>query len=229
MNPKTLYLISYGMYLVSSRTQDRLNGQIANTVFQITSEPKTIGISINRENLTHQFITESRLFNLSILEQDTPLPFIGTFGFKSGRDTDKFAGVNYRKSENGAPIVLDHALGYLECRVISQLEVGTHTLFVGEVTGGEILKEGEPLTYAYYHAVKQGKSPKTAPTYQKPETVKEEKPMKKYECSVCGYIYDPEKGDPDGGIKPGTPFEEIPEDWVCPVCGVGKSEFVEVK
>jgi len=227
MNQQVLYLISYGMYIVSSKKQNLLNGQIANTVFQITSDPKTIGISINRENLTHEFISQSKVFTLSILEQETPMPFIGTFGFKSGRDTDKFASTQYRLGENGAPIIMENALGYLECEVINQLEAGTHTLFVGKVTQGEILKEGIPLTYEYYHAVKQGKSPKTAPTYIKEQ--KEETTMKKYVCTVCGYIYDPEKGDPDGGIKPGTSFEAIPEDWVCPVCGVAKSEFVEVK
>ena len=90
----------------------------------------------------------------------------------------------------------------------------------------EVLREGEPMTYAYYHQVKRGTTPKTAPSYI--EEKKEAKPkMAKYECTVCGYIYDPELGDPDGGVKPGTPFEEIPDDWVCPLCGAQKSDFTK--
>ncbi len=101
--------------------------------------------------------------------------------------------------------------------------MGTHTIFVGELIGADVIKEGEPMTYAYYHQVKRGTTPKTAPSYVKEK--KEVAEVPKYKCTVCGYIYDPELGDPDGGIKPGTPFEEIPDDWVCPVCGAAKDEF----
>jgi flavin reductase (DIM6/NTAB) family NADH-FMN oxidoreductase RutF/rubredoxin len=224
MNPKALYGCSYGLYVIGSRKGDRTNGQIANTVFQITSQPPTIAVSINKQNLTHEFITESKVFTASILSRDTPLSFIGHFGFKSGRDVDKLKDINYRLGETNAPIVLDHTIAYLEARVISQLDVGTHTIFIGELVGADILKEGEPMTYAYYQQVKKGTTPKTAPSYieERKETVTK---MAKYKCTVCGYIYDPEAGDPDGGIKPGTPFEKIPDDWVCPVCGASKDQF----
>ncbi|MEW6686025.1 MAG: flavin reductase family protein [Candidatus Edwardsbacteria bacterium] len=96
MNPKTLYKISYGFYVVSSKTGEKLNGQIANTVFQITAEPPTIAVSINKQNLTHQYIQESKVFTVSILLKETPMKFIGNFGFKSGRELDKFKGVNYK-------------------------------------------------------------------------------------------------------------------------------------
>ncbi len=224
MNVKALYKLGYGLYVVSSRKGDRFNGQIANTVIQITSEPPTIAVSINKENLTHDFIEESGVFTASILSQDTPLSFIGHFGFKSGRDTDKFKDANYKIGETQAPIVTDHTLAYLEARVIQELDVGTHTIFVGELVGADVLKEGEPMTYAYYHQVKRGTTPKTAPSYIEKEKETEPK-MAKYECTVCGYIYDPELGDSDGGIAPGTPFEELPDDWECPVCGAAKSEF----
>jgi flavin reductase (DIM6/NTAB) family NADH-FMN oxidoreductase RutF/rubredoxin len=223
---KTLYQLSYGLYVVTSVRGDKLNGQIANTLFQITSEPPTIAVSINKQNLTHEFIHDSRVFAVSILSQDTPLSFIGNFGFKSGRDIDKFAQVNYKIGKTGAPIVLDHALGYLEAKVINEVDVGTHTIFTGDLIEAETLKSGEPMTYAYYHEVKRGTAPKTAPTYRKEE--KEVKKAAKYRCTVCGYIYDPEKGDPDGGIAPGTPFEEIPNDWVCPVCGASKEQFEKI-
>jgi rubredoxin len=97
---------------------------------------------------------------------------------------------------------------------------------MGEVTEGELLDDGEPMTYAYYHEVRRGTTPETAPTYIKTITEKkEEGKMKKYKCTVCGYIYDPDKGDTDGGIAPGTPFEDLPDDWTCPVCGASKDQF----
>jgi len=226
MDIKTLYQLSYGMYVVASVKGGKLNGQISNTVFQIASEPPTVAVSINKKNLTHEFIRQSHVFAASILSQDTPLSFIGNFGFKSGREVDKFAGVNYKVGKTGAPVVLDNALGYLELKVINELDAGTHTIFVGELVEAETLKGGEPMTYAYYHVVKRGTAPKTAPTY-----IEEKKVVKlaKYQCTVCGYIYDPEKGDPDGGIAPGTPFEEIPDDWVCPVCGAEKDRFEKIE
>ncbi len=228
MNLKALYKLGYGLYVVSSRKGDRLNGQIANTVFQITSEPPTIAVSINKNNLTHEFIKDSGVFTASILSQDTPLSFIGHFGFKSGRDIDKFEGINYQTGETEAPVVTDNTLAYLEARVIQEADVRTHTIFIAELVGAEVLKEGEPMTYAYYHQVKRGSTPKSAPSYVAQEKVEAVK-TPKYRCTVCGYIYDPELGDPDGGIAPGTPFEQIPDDWVCPVCGVAKNEFERIE
>ena len=228
MNFKALHKIGYGLYVVSSRKGDKLNGQIANTVFQVTSEPPTIAVSINKNNLTHQFIKESRVFTASVLSQDTPLSFIGHFGFKSGRDIDKFEGIKYKIGETQAPVVIDNAVAYLEVKVTQALDVVTHTIFIGELVNAEVLSEEECMTYAHYHLVKGGVTPKTAPSYINEE--KEAKPkMAKYKCTVCGYIYDPELGDPDGSIKPGTPFEEIPDDWVCPVCGAAKSEFEKIE
>ena len=223
MNLKALYKLGYGLYVVCSRKGDKLNGQIANTVFQITSEPPTIAVSINKDNLTHELIKESKVLTVSVISQDTPLSFIGHFGFKSGRDIDKLEAISYKTGETQAPVVTENALAYLEARVIQEVDVGTHTIFIGELVGADVLREGEPMTYAYYHQVKRGTTPKTAPSYieEKKEVLK----MTKYRCTVCGWVYDPELGDPDGGIKPGTPFEEIPDDWVCPVCGAAKSDF----
>ena len=233
MNPKALYKLSYGVYVVTSKKDNRINGQIANTVFQVTPEPPTVAVSINKNNLTHEFIKESRVFAVSILCEDTPLTFIGRFGFKSGRDTDKFEGINHKIGETGVPIVLDNAVSYLEARVTKEMDVGTHTIFVGEVVNADVISDEVCMTYNYYHQIKGGKTPKAAATYLDEKKV-EEKPkeavnkMAKYRCTVCGYIYEPEKGDPDGGIKPGTPFEDIPGDWVCPVCGAAKDQFEKV-
>ncbi len=231
MNLQALHKLSYGLYVVCSRKGERLNGQIANTVFQITSEPPTIAVSINKTNLTHEFIKESKVFTASILRRDTPLSFIGHFGFKSGRDIDKLEGIGYKTGKTQAPVVTDNAVAYLEAQVTQELDVGTHTIFIGEVIDAEVISEEEVMTYAYYHEVKRGGTPKTAPSYIGEE--KEEKAVvpgaPKYKCTVCNYIYDPELGDPDGGIKPGTPFEELPDDWVCPVCGAGKSDFERIE
>jgi len=228
MNLKALHKLGYGLYVVCSKKGDNFNGQIANTVFQVCSEPPTIAVAINKQNLTSSFMSESKVFTVSILSQDTPLSFIGSFGFRSGRDVDKFQAVDYKVGRTGAPIVLDNALAYLEAEVIDQMDIGTHTMFIGEVVAADVLKEGEPMTYAYYHQVKRGSTPKTAPLYieDKKEAVSK---MAEYRCTVCGYIYDPEKGDPEGNIKPGTPFEKLPDSWVCPVCGASKDQFEKVE
>jgi rubredoxin/flavin reductase (DIM6/NTAB) family NADH-FMN oxidoreductase RutF len=231
MNSSALHKLGYGLYIISSGDGDKLNGQIANVVFQTTAEPPTIAVCINKQNLTHEYIQQSRAFSVSILTKETPMPFIGRFGFRCGRDFDKFKDTVYIKSKRGTPIVTENAVGYLECQVIDSIDLGTHVLFVGSLVTAESLTNDETMTYDYYHKVKGGRSPKTAPTYtddrsksQNEEVTK----MEKYKCTVCGYIYDPKNGDPDSGIKPGTPFQEIPDDWVCPVCGVGKDQFERI-
>jgi len=223
VNPNALYKLGYGVYIIGSKDGNKLNGQIANTVFQVTSEPITVAVSINKNNLTHEFITKSKVFTVSVLCQDTPLSFIGRFGFKSGRDINKLEGINYRIGETGAPVIIENAVSYLEAKVVKDMDVGTHTIFIGEVMAGDVISEKTCMTYEYYHQVKRGTTPKTAPSYVEEKKVAVE--MAKYKCLVCGYIYDPDKGDPDGGIKPGTPFEKLPDTWICPVCGAGKGEF----
>lgn len=226
MNMKAVQKLCYGVYIISSKKEDKLNGQIANTAFQITSEPATVAISINKQNLTHEYIEASRVFTVSILSKEAPMTLIGNFGFKSGRDTDKFKDIQYRTGITGAPIVLDHTVGFMECEVLSSTDVGTHTIFIGKVVECDVVSDAEPMTYAYYHQVKGGKSPKTAPTYVKEETeTKKTESSGKYVCKVCGYVYDPAKGDHDGGIIPGTPFDALPDTWVCPICNAPKSEF----
>lgn len=166
MDTKALYKLSYGMFVVCSKKGDKFNGQIANTVFQITSEPPTLAISINRNNLTHSYITESKVFTASVLGSNTSLPFIGSFGFRSGRDVNKLEKVNYKIGKTGVPIIMDNTVAYIEARVVKQLDVGTHTIFVGELADAEILNEkGEAMTYAYYQQVKRGTTPPAAPTF----------------------------------------------------------------
>ncbi len=169
MDNKALYKLGYGMYVIGSHKGDKLNAQIANTVFQITSEPPTVAVSINKQNLTWEYIQASKVFTASILHENTPLRYIGNFGFKSGRDADKLAGTNYKIGQTGAPVLLDHAAAYLEAEVIQEADVGTHTVFIGKIVAAEVLNEDKCLTYEHYHEVKRGTTPKTAPSYI-PET-----------------------------------------------------------
>lgn len=165
MDTKTFFLINYGVYIISSKKEEKLNGMVATTVCQVTSEPVMVTVAINKQNLTHEFIEHSKSFCISILEKDTGLNFIGRFGFRSGRDFDKFGGINYKTGTTGSPIVLDNSTGYIEAETINSVDVGTHTIFIGKVIDAQILNQNDPLTYAYYHEIKGGKSPKAAPTY----------------------------------------------------------------
>ena len=235
MNHVALQRCSYGVYVVSTQFEGKLNGQIANAVCQITSDPPTVLVSLNRSNLTHELVTKSRVFSISILSEEAPMQLIGRFGFKSGRDTDKFEGISYKTGTTSSPIVLEHTTSYMDCELVSSIDVGTHTVFVGRVVDAEVVGEGRPMTYAYYHQIKGGKSPKTAPTYiaeplqEKTIEKKEEKTMASYRCLICGYVYDPAEGDSNAGIPAGTAFEDLPDSWVCPVCGAPKSEFEKVE
>jgi flavin reductase (DIM6/NTAB) family NADH-FMN oxidoreductase RutF/rubredoxin len=226
MNKAAFRQLSYGLYVITSGEAGKFNGQIANAVFQVTSDPPTIAVSINKENYTHELIKRSRKFTLSIITEAAPMTFIGNFGFKSGRDIDKLQNVKTKMGATGVPVVLDYTAGYLEAELINELECGSHTIFIGRVVDADIVSSEEPMSYVYYHKVKGGKSPKNAPTYIKEEAaVKQTAPAERYVCTVCGYVYDSTVGDPDGGIAPGTRFEDIPDSWVCPVCGAAKAQF----
>jgi flavin reductase (DIM6/NTAB) family NADH-FMN oxidoreductase RutF len=168
MNTFAFRKISYGLYVVTSGKEGKYNGQIANTVFQVTSEPPTLAVSINKQNFTHEHIRESRKFTASILSEAAPMTMIGRFGFKCGRDINKFEGTGVRTGKTGLPIVTDHAVAFVEAEVVGEMDCGTHTIFLGRVVECDILDaQAEPMTYAYYHKVKGGKAPKTAPTYLK--------------------------------------------------------------
>ena len=226
---ESLFNLSYGMCIVSSKKGGKFNGCIVNTVFQLTPEPPMVAVSINRESLTREYIARSKVFAVSILGEGTALEFIGGFGFRSGRDIDKFEQVRYRIGQTGVPIVLDNAVAFLEAKVTQSINIVTHTLFIAKIVACETIHDKEPMTYSYYRDIKHGRTPKTAATYieaqSKPRRTKGVADMKKYKCLMCGYVYDPEVGDPDNGIEAGTAFEDLPEDWVCPECGAGKDEF----
>ncbi|MCS7102741.1 MAG: flavin reductase family protein [Candidatus Korarchaeum sp.] len=167
MNTRALRKISYGVYIVSSRIGDRINGQVANTVFQVTSEPPKLAVCINKENFTHECVLSQGAFSVSVLRKETPMTLIGRFGFMSGRNFNKFDGISYKLGKTGVPIVLEESVAYLEAVVTASLDLGTHTLFVGELVDAEVLSDDEVMTYEFYHKVKKGVSPEKAPTYIK--------------------------------------------------------------
>jgi len=163
---KAVWDLSYGLYIVTATDGEKHNGQIVNVAFQATNTPSQIGICISKENLTHEYLLKTGVFALSILEKGTPMIFIGPWGFKSGRTVDKFQGVGYKMGSTGIRLITDNTLSVIEAKIKSTLDVGTHTIFVGEIVNSEVLKEGEALTYEYYQKDKKGKAPKTAPTYK---------------------------------------------------------------
>jgi ferric-chelate reductase [NAD(P)H] len=166
LNMKALHQLSYGLYIVTSHLDGKPNGQIANTFFQATAQPPRLAACLNKENLTHEYVMKSGVFGVSILDQETPFPFIGGFGFKSGKDVNKFEKVAYITGVTGVPIVTDNAVSYLELKVVGTMDAGSHTLFLGDLVNCQVLKEGTPLTYKYYYEVIKGKTPEKATTYQ---------------------------------------------------------------
>jgi flavin reductase (DIM6/NTAB) family NADH-FMN oxidoreductase RutF/rubredoxin len=227
METNALHHLSYGMYVVASNKDNLLNAQISNCVFQITSEPVTMAVSISKQNLTHEYIESSGRFSVSVLAEDTPLTFIGWFGFHSGRTEKKFNDASFKLLPSGCPVVMENAISYLEFKVVKKLDCNTHTLFLGEIVSSQILRNAPPMTYAYYRDIKKGSTPQSAPTF-----IREQAPatklgpvQQKYRCAICNYIYDPAAGDSDHKIPKGVAFASLPESWVCPVCAADKSQF----
>lgn len=211
MNQSAFHKLSYGVYVVSTWDNGRPTGCTANSAMQITSSPATIAVSINHNNYTNKCISETGKFAISILAEDSDPSIIGTFGFKTGKEGDKFSEVKY-SVEDHMPIVSD-SCAYIVCDVIDKMETATHTVFLGEVKGAEVLGNRDAMTYAYYHKVIKGKSPKNAPTYIPEEDEKKPEGGKRFKCEVCGYIYE---------------GEELPADYKCPVCGMGADRFAEI-
>ena len=164
VDPKALFTFSYGLYIVGTNWEDKLNGQIANAVMQLTAEPIYIAACLNKANYTTELLMQSKKFSVSVLAEDVPLPFIGIFGFHGGREYDKYSKCAYKMTELGLPIVTEYTVAAVEAQVIDVVEIHTHRLFIGEVKSASVLSEANPLTYADYHKLKRGKSPAGAPT-----------------------------------------------------------------
>ena len=159
-----LNVLTYGLYVVTARDGDRRNGCVVNTVVQVAGAPCQVSVSVSKANLTHEMMMKTGQFGVAVLEKDTPMPFIGTFGFHSGRDYDKFAHAQYRDGLTGCPMLTEHTLAVIEAKVRTAVDCGSHTTFIADVVASELVRIGEPLTYAYYHQVKGGRTGKNAPT-----------------------------------------------------------------
>ncbi|MDR1618927.1 MAG: flavin reductase [Treponema sp.] len=201
--------LSYGLFIVGTKDGERPTGCTVNSVIQVTSDPVLISVCVNHDNYTNKCIRDSGGFSVSILSEEAGGELIGLFGFRSGRDTDKFASIPYDKTGKGFPVLRLGICGWLECSLESSAELPTHTMFIGRLTGAKTAV-GNPMTYAYYHRVIKGKTPAKAPTFEKPlEGL--------WACPVCGYQYDGAAG----------PFEDLPGEWTCPICGMPKSSFTK--
>ncbi len=247
MNTKAFHKLSYGLYIIASEHEGEKAGYIGNTVFQVTSTPPQIAISCHKNNFTMGVIQKSNLFSISVLKQDLDISIIRNFGYQSGKDIDKFKNIDSKKFSTGVPLVANASVAWFECEVVQKIDVGSHILFIGEIKDSGLFSEEPVLTYAYYRETYKMLAPKNAPTYLKnasPEETKTKEPAESgsadpekmksseetnkksaYTCSVCGYTYHPEEGDPSSGIPPGTPFADLPEDYRCPVCNAGKELF----
>ena len=219
MNPTILRNISYGLYAIGVHDGTKPSACIVNTVFQITSNPAQIALSMNRNNYSHSCIEKNGLFTVSVLSEETAGTVIGALGFSSGRDSDKLQSVSYKMLAEGLPVIKEDCCCWMLCKVVDQIETSTHTVYIAEVIGGSEKTHGTPMTYAYYHQVIKGSAPKNAPTYQPPVKDTNVLEGEKFICTVCGYHY----------VATTVPFEDLPDDWVCPICGMRKSAFQRVK
>lgn len=231
INIESFFKVSYGLYLVAAKHGEAKSGYVANTVFQVTSQPPKFGISCNKDNFTTDIIKKSGAFGFSVLGENASTGLIGDFGYRSTRETDKFRGVNYFIGETGSPIVTDSCVAWFECKVTETLDLGSHMVFIGEVIAADLVKsDAKSLTYNYYREVMKGFSPKNAPTFVDKAMIHDENSAKNainelWQCQLCHFTYESEKGDPISGIEAGTAFNDLPDDWTCPICGADKSMF----
>jgi flavin reductase (DIM6/NTAB) family NADH-FMN oxidoreductase RutF len=198
---KVLRNFSYGLFVLTARDGDKDNGCIINTAIQAASEPLRISIAVNKANYTHDMVVKTGRFNLTFLSEKAEFSTFRRYGFQSGRDTEKMTGITFGRAENGVAYITEGANAYLSCSVVQTIDLGSHTLFIAEVTGGEVLSKDPSVTYAYYfaHIKPQKEAPNTA-----------ESPKKGWICTICGYIYE---------------GEDLPADFVCPICKHPASDF----
>lgn len=210
MDSAAFFKIGYGLYVVTSKDGVKDNGMICNTIVQVTSSPARIALTINKQNFSHDTIKKTGLCNINILDESSPFSTFQRFGFKSGRDSDKFEGFEFSRGENGLAILTSGVNAIFELKVSSYLDLGTHGMFICDVTAAKSVGDKPTMTYAYYQA-----NVKPKPFAQASKASHEKK---KWVCKICGYVYDPEE---NGGVA----FEDLPSDWVCPWCKHPTSDF----
>ncbi|GAT64331.1 flavin reductase [Paludibacter jiangxiensis] len=218
INFDALFKISYGLYVVCSGNKEHGNGFICNTVMQVTADPVQLAVCCNKNNYTAEFIAHSGVLSISVLPENVSSELIGTFGYQSGRDKDKLQGFDVSYGIDNVPVLLSETVATIEGKVKQTIDVGTHLIYICEIIEATLLSNSNPITYDYYRKIKKGVSPKNAPTYvDETKQHTDETTSEKYRCLICGYIYDNAEND--------TPFEQLPEDWECPVCRAAKAMF----
>ncbi len=193
-----MFKLSYGLFVVTARDGDKDNGCITNTVQQVTATPNRISLAVNKANFTHDMIFKTAVFNVSIISETADFELFKHFGFASGRNIDKFADYNgYERAANGVTYVTNGVNSVLCAKVVQTIDLGTHTLFIADITEEKILNDNASATYAYYFE------------HIKPKP--EAKPkIKGWVCKICGYVYE---------------GEELPADFICPICLHPASDF----
>lgn len=203
VEPNALFKLSYGLFVLTAKDGGKDNGCIINTVTQLTDTPKRITIAVNKANYTHDMIQKTGVFNVSVLSEDVPFKIFQQFGFQSGRDADKFAGMaTQTRSANGLRYLSEYTNAFISAKVISAEDYGTHTLFVADITEAKVLSAEPSVTYAYYF---EHIKPKPQPTAEA---------KKGWVCKICGYVYE---------------GEDLPADFICPLCKHGAEDFEPLK
>ena len=217
MNISTFYDMTYGMFILGTVKDGKHTGCTVNSVVQISSEPPLLSVSVHHDNYTNSVLKETRLASVNILAQSASIDVIGTFGFQSGKTTDKFENIPFIATADDLPVLEEGICGWFECKVRDTIELPSSTLFILEVFEAERLGDHvSPMTYAYYQMVMRGGVPKNAPGHTLPEEECGAPAGPQYVCSICGYTYDNSSG----------PFEFLPPDWRCPECKAQKPSFI---
>ena len=200
IDKSSLFKIAYGLYVITMNDGSRDNGMICNAVMQVTNEPLQVAVAINKANYSHEVIQKSGLMNVNVLSKAAPFSVFQNFGFRSGRDNDKFADVPFTRSANGLPVLSHDCNAFYSLKVESYIDLGTHGMFICDVTEARVISNAPSMTYAFYHA------------HVKPRPQTEGK--KGFVCKICGYVYE---------------GETLPDDFICPLCKHGAADFEPIQ
>ena len=202
VEPNAMFKLSYGLFVLTAKDGDVDNGCIINTASQLTDNPKRITIAVNKANYTHDLILKTGMFNVSVLTQDAPFDIFKYYGFQTGREVNKFPGSGFPRSKNGLIFITGCTNAFISGKVVEAHDYGTHTLFVADVTEAQVLSSAPSVTYAYYF------------DHIKPKPPKPDKKQVGWVCKICGYVYE---------------GEDLPADFICPLCKHGAADFEKLK
>ena len=201
MNTNALFNIGYGLYILTANEGEKDNGCIINTAIQVTSDPLQIAIAVNKKNYTNEMIQRTRKFNISVLTENAKFEIFKQFGFQSGRDVEKFASFyDTKRSPNGVLYITQATNAFMSAYVKQEIDLGTHSLFIGQLVASEVLSSEPTATYTYYH------------NFIKPKP-ENKNTTKGWRCKICGYIYE---------------GETLPADYICPICKHGAADFEKI-